>query len=69
MNAKDMFEKLGYSYTAKFNIIYYSTNDGDFVQFTIDPVSGNSIYTTTPIFMELLQAINQQCKELGWLDE
>ena len=83
MSAKEMFEKLGYKqelqydedfkddliairYKSKHNIeIIFDLWDCDFVKFgKIWENLGNS-----SINMEELQAINQQVKELGWLDE
>ena len=73
MSAKDMFEKLGYekiqddvnwliySFQKVFKICFYKPQQ----DLQIDCL--DNIYNT--IDMDELQAINQQVKELGWLDE
>ena len=76
MTAKEMFEKLGYKLNRDDNFI-------DYIQ--INKISNNQIrfYVKDKevkkedfctgfakyISLEELQAINQQVKELGWLDE
>ena len=78
MSAKEMFEKLGYKKTNVINpdgcIDYVNTNeeyseiyfDKNFKMITKHYLNFGVAY---PITLEELQAINQQVKELGWLDE
>ena len=63
-----MFEELGY----KFDPHHYSMTalivyrkDLKYIYFDAD----KKIDIREFVDMKLLQAINQQCKELGWLDE
>ena len=62
MTAQEMFEQLGYTaltkkYTeGKLKTIEYKKN-GRFIE-----INGNGV------FIGELQAINQQCKELGWIE-
>ena len=75
MTAKEMFEKLGYiSLTKKYikgklkTIVYKNEVSKDWIKFYADKqqfieISGNGI------FIQELKAINQQVKELGWLDD
>lgn len=80
MSAKEMFLHLGYYLDIETNEeqIVYSKNILD--RNTLGFIGSNtitfdkemeSIYFdgVDDISMLLLQAINQQCKELGWLDE
>lgn len=81
-NAKEMFEELGYieHNENEFDLTYFKTIINN--QFYTSPITinfrkmcdetiekydyeGNSV----PINLLELQAINQQCKELRWLDE
>lgn len=78
MSAKEMFEELGYEKTRVINpdgcIDYVNTNekyseiyfDKNFKMITKHYLNSGVAY---PITLEELQAINQQVKELGWLDE
>ena len=74
--ADKMFKELGFFYQPK--IIYddetllFYVKDTDYIVFCKD----KTFYThcvnkdyVTDINMELLQAINEKCKELGWFDE
>lgn len=75
MTAKEMFEELGYiSLTKNYikgelkTIVYKNEVNKDWIKFYADKqqfieMSGNGI------FVQELKAINQQVKELGWLDE
>jgi hypothetical protein len=78
MSAKEMFEKLGYEndevnehslgYGKLLNNRkkYITFNDsGNCKWFTIIETDRNN----PTIDLEELKAINQQCRELGWLDE
>lgn len=67
-SAKEMFEELGYEfeqhpYSITALIVY--RKDLEYIYFDAD----KKIVIRRFIDMKLLQAINQQCKELGWLDE
>lgn len=74
MTAKEMFEELGYKYEKVVDTIIYSQNFGyskieirfnlglRLVEFEAD----KDIRFTFEV--NEIQAINQQCKELGWLE-
>ena len=67
-SAREMFEELGYEfdphhYSMTALIVY--RKDLKYIYFDAD----KKIYIIGFIDMKLLQAINQQCKELWWLDE
>lgn len=78
MSAKEMFEKLGYEYYEDdgFNCYVKEISEliePDYISFDRLErkffVSRNSKYDNgTTINMSLLQAINKQVDELGWLD-
>lgn len=75
MTAQEMFEELGYTSLTKNyikgelkTIVYKNEVSKDWIKFYADKqqfieMSGNGI------FVHELKAINQQVKELGWLDE
>lgn len=75
MTAQEMFGKLGYKkISMEFmgdelrKIKYENISNKDYVEFYTGnqhfiEINGNGIH------VEELQAINQQCKELRWLDE
>ena len=74
MNAKDMFEKLGYKEQADSEHIFY-INDNyifrcqiafDLAEKEVELYDDHEAYT---INNALLKAIQQQLKELGWLEE
>ena len=71
MNAKEMFEALGYKKNVENGKITYSQ---DFVSGYFEIIFDLSeneieIETNMEVIIEndLLPAINQQCKELGWI--
>ena len=82
-SAREMFEELGYYYRyikgdCSEDVIQYQDfgktvlRKEDLSKYIIQfNLMSKCIVTTdlTFINIELLQAINQQCKELGWLDE
>ena len=77
MNAKEMFESLGYKYSRNYIkyygdevIEYYKTEGVKFV-FLMKEHEFYGEYYEEPkhITVNELQAINKQCEELGWLDE
>lgn len=69
--AEKMFEELGYKKVDDFSkkdiipvLCCYEGNAGDYIRFWKD-----ESFDCTIINMEELKAINEKCKELGWLDE
>ena len=77
MNAREMFESLGYKYSRNYIkyygdevIEYYKTEGVKFV-FLMKEHEFYGEYYEEPkhITVNELQAINKQCEELGWLDE
>lgn len=74
MTAQEMFEELGYTSLTKNyikgklkTIEYENEENKDWIKFHTDnrrfiEISGNGV------FIEELQVINQQCKELGWIE-
>lgn len=76
MTAKEMFEKLGYEKTChdEREIIYSIYSDNVFIAEIEFDLQNKTFYCmcsdiVMEVDMELLKAINQQVKELGWLDE
>lgn len=83
MSAKDMFEKLGYETLYEFDTyIYYEKplkenptyeKDYEHLEFNLINKTINKTYgddnSVSDITLEELKAINQQCKDLGWLNE
>lgn len=77
MSAKEMFEALGYKYIWKIKgIIYRNDTHSSAIQFNTyfkNFRKTSTQYQSTNYAMEItmqeLQAIYQQCKELGWLEE
>ena len=76
MEARKMFEELGYRcYKTGASILYinYSDDKGDrmiefyYSNFTFDAVDKNC--GPLKVNVKELEAINKQCKELGWLEE
>lgn len=73
MNADEMFEKLGYkkSYTQLKDIKYYKDDDNVIYFREVKKSfnkSGEYDGMCDYISMQELQAINQKCKELGWIE-
>ena len=72
MSAKDMFEELGYRITKNDDrdVIYICIENEDlYIEFdkkykVVDGCPTDDYFCDMP----LLKAINQQCKELGWID-
>lgn len=74
MTAQEMFEELGYTSLTKNyikgklkTIEYENEENKDWIKFHTDnrrfiEISGNGV------FIRELQVINQQCKELGWIE-
>lgn len=77
MNAREMFEKLGYRRSTDIDMIKYSKElDDRFylikVMFDLsekEVVLDNNGYEAYIITCSLLKAINKQCEELGWIEE
>lgn len=62
--AKEMFKKLGLSYSNNgYQICYYNDSDDRYIWFYSDT---ETIEIGFDIDIKHLQAINQQVKELGW---
>lgn len=67
MNAKEMFEKLGYTFKEdRLSISYEIDEQYYFVFHKYQKQIGVGNFHIT---LDELKAIIQQCKELGWLDE
>lgn len=78
-SAEEMFEKLDYKLIKNIPLIY-KRNDGGYIT-TIafievfkriiieeyEEYNDNQPQGATVIYMDTLKAINQQCKELGWI--
>ena len=68
MSAKERFEELGYELINHHNIVYKGKHDtGRIIHIAF--FDDKKILITQSIGIKELQAINQQCKELGWLDD
>ena len=68
-----MFEELGFEYKkSDFSITYYKEfRDYDDESYTLDidfRLIEQKLFSDFTIDMPLLKAINQQCKELGWIE-
>ena len=79
MNAKEMFEKMGYEFEKGFDrngvnnsyVYRYHYIDGGYDTIIFHLIDKQIITYKSEhlIFMSELKAINKQCEELGWLDE
>ena len=71
-SAREMFEKLDYRFEQFDDGIWYDNSDGEnqgnAINFNVNKYI-QLIGDFEIMELDLLQAINQQCKELGWLDE
>lgn len=80
-SAREMFEELGFKKTNS-NLLTYRSEDGGYIEQIMFSEVGHRIIFREweeyndyqpqgqfTVYTDLLQAINQQCKELGWLDE
>lgn len=69
MNAREMFEALGYEEQFNGSDIYRNKKDGSRIAF--DDYNGGTIDVVELCYIprELLKAINMRCQELGWLEE
>lgn len=75
--ADDMFKKLGYVIDIGdiYGLIRYNKDDNSYIRFMLEDkcvetntILDNEIFVLS-VDMELLQAINEKCKELRWLNE
>ena len=69
MNAKEMFEALGYEEKFKGSDIYRNKKDGSRISFYDYDGGTIDVVELCYIPLKLLKAINMRCEELGWLDE
>lgn len=75
MNAKEMFEKLGYRISTDIDVIKYSKKLDDtfyWIEVMFDLLEKEIVlddngYEAYIITCALLKAINKQCEELGWI--
>lgn len=75
MNAKEMFEKLGYRRSTDIDMIKYSKKLDDtfyWIEVIFDLLEKEIVlddngYEAYIITCALLKAINKQCEELGWI--
>lgn len=63
-SAKEMFEELGYIYYKRNKRIFYEISEINYFIFSPDK---NITVGDYGIDVATLEAINQQCKELGWV--
>lgn len=68
ITAKEMFEKLGYTYNKWADYIRYDRGD-DRILFWLSDQTYAVEYYVSAMYVEMaeLKAINKQCEELGWL--
>ena len=67
-SAKEMFEELGYELIPHKAIVYKGKHEtGRIIRIAF--FENKKILITESIGLEELQAISQQCKELGWFNE
>lgn len=67
MNAKEMFEALGYEEQFKGSDIYRNKKDGSRIAFDDYEDGTIDVVELSYIPRELLKAINMRCQELGWI--
>ena len=74
MSAKEMFKNLGFTERMELykndelkEIKFY--NDGTWITISKDRIQYIENRNNSNLPLKLLKAINQQCKELEWLDE
>lgn len=67
MTAKEMFEKLGWKLqNGGLKIVYFNREYNEIIEF--DKEYEEYYVEKLSIDMSTLKAINQQCKELGWIE-
>lgn len=75
--ADEMFKGLGYRMDIgeEYGLIRYNKDENKFIRFMIankeieaNKIEPNGDLWILDINMELLQAINEKCKELGWIE-
>lgn len=76
VTAQEMFERLGYAktYHDEYEIVYSLYIDNEKVAEIEFDLSVQTFYcsydeSVMEVSMNVLKAINQQCLELGWLDD
>ena len=71
MTADKMFEELGYEKEENESLITYKYFNWRIYFLKADKTVGKNMYDDESCFftMQELKAINEKCKELGWLDE
>ena len=76
MSAREMFEKLGYKERKEeyknnkiYAITYADYENGNWITITLENIEVVTNRTKGYLNTSILPAINQQIKELGWLDE
>ena len=69
MSAKEMFEKIGYTECIINSSLIEYTNFRETKKVVFYKNIKQVLHYEEVLTMPLLKAINQQCKELGWLDE
>lgn len=72
MNARKMFEGLGYTVVINDKKVVSYENNGNVINFYLTLRMFNSydaFLNKCPkmVYMDLLKAINKQCEELGWI--
>lgn len=80
MTAKEMFEEAGFELIKNALCLSYKRNDGGYITIlTFDMIFKRIIIEeyeeyndhqpqgSTIMYMDMLKAINQQCKESGWI--
>ena len=67
MNARQMFEALGYEEQFKGSDIYRNKKDGSRIAFDNYDGGNIDVVELSYIPLELLKAINMRCEELGWM--
>lgn len=67
-NAKDLFEELGYDLveTTPYMMYYYNEENDFYIWFYN---KRKTIEIVNEFTLDILQAINQQVEELGWVNE
>ena len=70
MTALEMFKELGFKYKSYRSDFAYENDMGNKIKFIYFNLSTHMYCTNVyHVEMKLQKAINQQLKELGWLDE
>ena len=67
MSAKDMFEELGYNINIEYDYIYYKNQEENCYIYFYD-YQAIELRCDDSLDVSVYKAINQQCKELGWIE-